>query len=53
MRRFAELPDRARNEAQMLGRLTPGCEGTHGVFPKVRRPRGGRRGGGGAPCPRG
>lgn len=35
-RRFEELPASARNEAQMLGRLTPGCEGTHGVFPKVR-----------------
>jgi hypothetical protein len=33
-RRWIELPDRARTPAQLLGRRTPGCEGTHGVFPR-------------------
>lgn len=32
--RWAELPERARTDAQLLGRHTPGCEGTHGVFPR-------------------
>ena len=32
--RWAELPDRARTSAQLLGRRTCGCEGTHGVFPR-------------------
>src|SRR5919198_4168288 len=33
-RRWAELPDRVRTPAQLLGRRTPGCEGTRGVFPR-------------------
>ena len=33
-RRWAELPPRARTPAQLLGRRTTGCEGTHGVFPR-------------------
>ena len=33
-RRWAELPEGARTPAQLLGRRTPGCEGTHGVFPR-------------------
>ena len=33
-RRFAELPAHVRTDAQLLGRRTAGCEGTHGVFPK-------------------
>jgi hypothetical protein len=33
-RRWAELPEAARTPAQLLGRRTPGCEGTHGVFPR-------------------
>src|SRR5919198_1981845 len=33
-RRWAELPDRVRTPAQLLGRRSPGCEGTHGVFPR-------------------
>jgi hypothetical protein len=33
-RRWRELPDHARTEAQLLGRRTAGCEGTHGVFPR-------------------
>jgi hypothetical protein len=32
--RWQELPDHARNDAQMLGRRSVGCEGTHGVFPR-------------------
>ncbi len=32
--RWAELPGRARSPAQLLGRRTAGCEGTHGVFPR-------------------
>lgn len=32
--RFASLPLAVQTPAQMLGRLSPGCEGTHGVFPK-------------------
>lgn len=32
--RWNELPDRVRTPAQLLGRRTPGCEGTHGVFPR-------------------
>jgi hypothetical protein len=33
-RRWAELPEPVRTPAQLLGRRTPGCEGTHGVFPR-------------------
>jgi hypothetical protein len=33
-RRWAELPVTARTPEQLLGRRTPGCEGTHGVFPR-------------------
>jgi hypothetical protein len=33
-RRWRELPAHARTEAQLLGRRTAGCEGTHGVFPR-------------------
>lgn len=33
-RRWAELPLGVRTPAQLLGRRTPGCEGTHGVFPR-------------------
>ena len=33
-RRWLELPAAARTPAQVLGRHTPGCEGTHGVFPR-------------------
>jgi hypothetical protein len=33
-RRWRELPAAARTPAQLLGRRTPGCEGTHGVFPR-------------------
>lgn len=33
-RRWAELPEVARTPAQLLGRHTTGCEGTHGVFPR-------------------
>jgi hypothetical protein len=33
-RRWIELPARVRTEAQLLGRRTAGCEGTHGVFPR-------------------
>lgn len=32
--RWAELPDRAKTDAQIIGRASIGCEGTHGVFPK-------------------
>lgn len=32
--RWAELPASARSPAQLLGRRTAGCEGTHGVFPR-------------------
>ncbi len=32
--RWAELPDRVKTPAQVLGRHGVGCEGTHGVFPK-------------------
>jgi hypothetical protein len=31
--RWAELPEPVRTPAQLLGRRTTGCEGTHGVFP--------------------
>jgi len=34
VRRWGELPEAARNPAQLLGRRTAGCEGTHGVFPR-------------------
>jgi hypothetical protein len=33
-RRWAELPESARTDAQALGRNAVGCEGTHGVFPR-------------------
>ena len=33
-RRWSELPETARTPAQLLGRRTAGCEGTHGVFPR-------------------
>ena len=33
-RRWAELPAHVKTPAQMLGRRTAGCEGTHGVFPR-------------------
>jgi len=33
-RRWTELPEPVRTPAQLLGRRTPGCEGTHGVFPR-------------------
>ncbi|MGI8712172.1 MAG: radical SAM domain-containing protein [Solirubrobacteraceae bacterium] len=33
-RRWDELPDHVRTPAQLLGRRTAGCEGTHGVFPR-------------------
>ncbi|MEZ5330470.1 MAG: radical SAM domain-containing protein, partial [Thermoanaerobaculia bacterium] len=33
-RRWAELPPSVRTPAQLLGRRTTGCEGTHGVFPR-------------------
>lgn len=32
--RWRELPDHVRTAAQLLGRRTAGCEGTHGVFPR-------------------
>ncbi len=33
-RRWRELPAAARTSEQLLGRHMPGCEGTHGVFPR-------------------
>lgn len=33
-RRWSELPSHVRSHAQLLGRRTVGCEGTHGVFPR-------------------
>ncbi len=33
-RRWEELPESGRTPAQLLGRRTAGCEGTHGVFPR-------------------
>ncbi|ROO51983.1 hypothetical protein EDC02_6876 [Micromonospora sp. Llam0] len=33
-RRWAELPEHVRTQAQLLGRNALGCEGTHGVFPR-------------------
>jgi hypothetical protein len=33
-RRWGELPPTVRTPGQLLGRRTPGCEGTHGVFPR-------------------
>jgi hypothetical protein len=33
-RRWEELPEATRTPAQLLGRRTTGCEGTHGVFPR-------------------
>jgi hypothetical protein len=32
--RWDGLPDAVRTSAQLLGRRTAGCEGTHGVFPR-------------------
>lgn len=32
--RWADLPEISRNPAQLIGRHSVGCEGTHGVFPK-------------------
>jgi hypothetical protein len=32
--RWSELPETAQTPAQLLGRRTTGCEGTHGVFPR-------------------
>ena len=32
--RWRELPEPVRHDAQMLGRRSVGCEGTHGVFPR-------------------
>jgi len=31
-RRWADLPAGVRTDAQLLGRRSVGCEGTHGVF---------------------
>src|SRR6266511_1862358 len=33
-RRWGEMPAAVRTPGQLLGRRTPGCEGTHGVFPR-------------------
>jgi len=33
-RRWEELPEAVRTPAQLLGRRSAGCEGTHGVFPR-------------------
>jgi hypothetical protein len=33
-RRWIELPAHIRTDAQTLGRMAVGCEGTHGVFPR-------------------
>ena len=33
-RRWRELPDHVRTDAQTLGRMAVGCEGTHGIFPR-------------------
>ncbi|MBA3249362.1 MAG: radical SAM domain-containing protein, partial [Geodermatophilaceae bacterium] len=33
-RRWAELPEHVKTPAQVLGQHAPGCEGTHGVFPR-------------------
>eukprot|EP00741_Cyanophora_paradoxa_P020068 tig00021222_g19369.t1 len=33
-KRWESLPEGARHEAQMLGRISSGCEGTQGVFPR-------------------
>jgi hypothetical protein len=33
-RRWEALPEAVRTPAQLLGRRTAGCEGTHGVFPR-------------------
>lgn len=32
--RYDKLPKSVQGASQMLGRLSPGCEGTNGVFPK-------------------
>ncbi len=33
-KRWQELPGHVKTPAQLLGRRTAGCEGTHGVFPR-------------------
>lgn len=33
-RRWEELPESVRTPAQLVGRRSSGCEGTHGVFPR-------------------
>jgi hypothetical protein len=33
-RRWEELPEVVKTPGQVLGRHAPGCEGTHGVFPR-------------------
>lgn len=33
-RRWEDLPVGVRTDAQLVGRLSVGCEGTHGVFPR-------------------
>ena len=33
-RRWRDLPEAVRTPAQLLGRRSTGCEGTHGVFPR-------------------
>jgi hypothetical protein len=33
-KRWADLPEHAKTDNQLLGRCAVGCEGTHGVFPK-------------------
>ncbi len=33
-RRWNELPDLVKTPAQLIGRRSSGCEGTHGVFPQ-------------------
>lgn len=32
-RRWATLPEHVKTDAQLIGRRSTGCEGTHGVFP--------------------
>uniref|UniRef100_A0A7S0BLU1 Uncharacterized protein n=1 Tax=Rhodosorus marinus TaxID=101924 RepID=A0A7S0BLU1_9RHOD len=32
--RYETLPERVKGPSQMLGKVSPGCEGTQGVFPK-------------------
>ena len=33
-KRWADLPETAKTDNQLLGKCAVGCEGTHGVFPK-------------------